>query len=208
MTSAAATKAVNRREAKDQGLPHFYPDVPCPRGHIGLWYTKGGCSECARQQRKLNPASDQACKERANLKRAIRVSKSIKERRRRRIERDHSPEKKERRRAQNIQWIEENPERRLEIARHSTSLRRARKLKAEGSHTPKQSAALFRLQGEKCANCRIKLTRKNRHLDHIHPLSKGGSNDVRNLQWLCVPCNCTKSAKDPLKWAAENGRLL
>lgn len=47
-----------------------------------------------------------------------------------------------------------------------------------------------------CADCGKNLTQEledNYHIDHILPLSKGGTNDVSNLQILCEPCNLTKS---------------
>lgn len=46
------------------------------------------------------------------------------------------------------------------------------------------------------------------HRDHRVPLVAGGSNDITNIDLLCGPCNLRKGAKDPLVWAAENGRLL
>jgi hypothetical protein len=36
---------------------------------------------------------------------------------------------------------------------------------------------------------------KNLSVDHIHPWSRGGSNDPSNLQCLCMPCNHEKHAK-------------
>ena len=36
---------------------------------------------------------------------------------------------------------------------------------------------------------------ENLHIDHVHPYSKGGGNNIENLQLLCQPCNSKKSAK-------------
>jgi 5-methylcytosine-specific restriction endonuclease McrA len=39
------------------------------------------------------------------------------------------------------------------------------------------------------------------HLEHILPLSKGGTNFVENLTSLCGPCNLSKGTKGPQGWA-------
>jgi len=43
--------------------------------------------------------------------------------------------------------------------------------------------------------CKICLSKENLTVDHIHPYSKGGSNQVDNLQCLCWKCNRLKSDK-------------
>lgn len=101
------------------------------------------------------------------------------------------------------QWRKENPEK----VRTNSQRRRARKHGASGSHTAAQTTALLAKQNFKCASCGTSILTK-RHLDHVVPLSRGGSNDIANLQWLCPSCNCSKHDKDPIAWAQENGRLL
>lgn len=59
---------------------------------------------------------------------------------------------------------------------------------------------LVELHGEKCVDCGrddVILT-----LDHIHPISLGGKNEVANCQLLCVPCH-TKKTKTDSKIAFE-----
>lgn len=71
-------------------------------------------------------------------------------------------------------------------------LRRARKANAEGEHTAEEFEALCKKHDYKCLACgqKTKLT-----ADHIVPLSCGGSNDIGNIQPLCMKCNCSKGTK-------------
>ncbi len=85
--------------------------------------------------------------------------------------------------------------------------RRARKRNAPGAHTQTEIDDLFKKQRGKCAGCGVSIA-GGYHRDRIVSLAKGGSNDVRNIQLLCGPCNHDKNAKDPIDWAQENGRLL
>lgn len=46
--------------------------------------------------------------------------------------------------------------------------------------------------GNACQHCG---TTSNITIDHIIPVSKGGTNHIDNLQPLCNSCNCSKSNK-------------
>lgn len=105
----------------------------------------------------------------------------------------------------NSAWQEKNPEKVLSYKRNY----RARKKNAEGSHTKEDVDSLFSSQKGRCAHpwCRVDLA-DGFHVDHIMPLVRGGSNDRRNLQLLCAPCNHSKNATHPIDYARRHGHLL
>lgn len=89
--------------------------------------------------------------------------------------------------------------------------RRAAKLNNGGKHTAKEILALFKLQSGKCPYCKTKLSKSGSnkyHVDHVMPLSKGGTNDISNIQLLCPKCNMSKSDKLPEEFAQQHGKLL
>lgn len=89
---------------------------------------------------------------------------------------------------QNLYWQS------LLTKRLKTAKRRARKYKANGEFTHRTIENLYVKQGGKCACCGERLFGKF-EIDHIIPLSKGGSNFPSNLQLLTPKCNRAKSTK-------------
>jgi 5-methylcytosine-specific restriction endonuclease McrA len=109
----------------------------------------------------------------------------------------------------NRKWLAANPERGIMYAQR----RRARDLGAEGTHTIEDVAALWESQGHKCAvpGCTrpIHNSGPNRYtIDHIQPLTKGGTNYPWNLQILCKSHNSEKHNSDPYEWAQSVGLLF
>ncbi len=94
----------------------------------------------------------------------------------------------ERGRATRRRWVQDNREARA-LMRHN---RRARKLNNGGSYTTAEWQALCEQYGHRCLACgaSVPLT-----VDHIVPISKGGSNDISNIQPLCMPCNLQKGVR-------------
>lgn len=76
-----------------------------------------------------------------------------------------------------------------------TLLRQAKVRGAAGEHSLEQWEQLKAAHAYRCLRCNkcepdIKLTR-----DHKVPISRGGSNDINNIQPLCISCNSKKHTK-------------
>lgn len=83
----------------------------------------------------------------------------------------------------------------------------ASRRRAPGTHTAADIAEIRKLQKNRCAYCKTSLSKSYR-VDHHMPIAKGGTNDRKNLQLLCHPCNAKKHAKHPVDFAQQIGLLL
>lgn len=91
-------------------------------------------------------------------------------------------------------------------------VRRAIQADNDNSHQPPMPVAyrVFRESGWVCAACGIDTPEVLRgtyelnapEIDHIVPLSRGGTHDRSNLQCLCKSCNSSKGAKLMSEWLA------
>jgi 5-methylcytosine-specific restriction endonuclease McrA len=87
--------------------------------------------------------------------------------------------------------------------------RKARALKAGGTHSADDIRAQYERQRGKCywgkavnPECAVSL-KNGYHVDHVIPLAgeRESSNGIENLVLACPACNCSKQAKDPMEWA-------
>lgn len=220
---------VTRAEAKAAGAVLFFTGRPCRRGHNAQRYVAQGlCVECARaaadKQRRDDPerhkvalkAWQKANKEKYHAN-ATRWTAAHLEWRKA-YEKAWRTANREKITARTMAWRAANRERWDAAAKawHEANRprvrtiwrnRRARTRNAAGKHTVKQILDLLQKQQNRCAAC-SKSLKPGYHADHIMPLARGGSNDIGNIQLLCVACNLSKGQSDPIEWAQKKGRLL
>jgi 5-methylcytosine-specific restriction endonuclease McrA len=158
-----------------------------------------------RNREKTKAASSRWRENNQDRDRASRLKRWVANRDRLNQEsREWRAKNRERHRALVREWRKRNPD----SMRVYDARRRARKLKAGGSHTLTELKALLAAQNHRCAYCRADLRKVKKNLDHIMPLALGGSNDRSNLQWTCHACNLSKGKKSPIEFAQQMGRLL
>jgi hypothetical protein len=68
--------------------------------------------------------------------------------------------------------------------------------------TKSKRKAVFARDGHQCAYCGS--VDGPFHIDHVHPLSRGGSNAIDNLTVACATCNLSKSGRTVSEWEADH----
>ncbi len=86
-------------------------------------------------------------------------------------------------------WRAKNPDAR----RSFCAARRAREAGVGGTFTRRQWAAMKRRYGHRCLCCKEVCDRLS--MDHVIPVSLGGSHCEANIQPLCIKCNSSKGAR-------------
>lgn len=102
----------------------------------------------------------------------------------------------------NSQYLKENLSRIVTRNRN----KRAKYRNSEGSHTLQDILDLLISQNNLCNGCQSDLVKFD--VDHIIPLSRGGSNSPNNLQILCPHCNRSKNDKTMEEWLEHKDKIL
>lgn len=184
----------SRKRALAAGTLTYLSTKPCPRGHSTERYTSsGGCVQCGNARPKTD-------KDRESTKAWYEANKE------RKLEKNRLlyQAKKEIIKRQKRAWNAANRGRLIKYCHD----RRARKRNTTGTHTEQDRIEIWMHQKKRCALCRGKLRFEDAAADHITPLSKGGTNDRRNIQMAHGKCNSKKYNMDPIVFARRIGLLL
>ena len=152
------------------------------------------------QKRKNNRAYDARNRERNRARRrAYRVANAEREAE---YSRNYYIKNKEIMADRQRAYLAKNPEK----ARQRVSIRRARRLQAEGAYTIADVQAQYERQKGRCYWCNVKVG-NTYDVDHIVPLSRGGTDWPENIVIACPSCNRSRGDKLPHEWP-QGGRLL
>lgn len=95
---------------------------------------------------------------------------------------------KDKRKAIKKRWSSKNKE----LINFYSKRRNYLRKNAVGFYTKEEIDSLFKKYNSLCAYC---VNSKATSIDHVIPLSKGGTNFVENLLPACIPCNSRKKDK-------------
>lgn len=167
-----------------------------------LQYSQTTKARQAKQQYLADPVHVQQAQERArrwyanNTERAKTNIRHYQKRiapQRRAYYRQRYAEDPDGHRARKQAWLENNPERAKLIRMRGHHKRRALQANAPGYCTKEQLEARIAFYGEQCWICKVPYY----GIDHVKPLTKGGSNWPANLRPICRACNTRKSNRWP-----------
>ncbi len=98
-------------------------------------------------------------------------------------------------------WLKEYRKKNRHKIRYYKWKRKALERKALGIVSPDIEKKLFQEQEGSCYYCQEKLDKY--HLDHMHPLIRGGMHDDSNLCLACPRCNLRKYTKTSYEFMEE-----
>lgn len=205
-----------RSTAKVMGFKRYFPASTCKHGHVGERYTiTGQCIKCFEGRGSTPDRVEYQRIYREENKESLAKSKLAYylENRDRfdQWRRDYIERNREQIKIMKRNYVLANRVSIRDYQRCYQNTRRTKALENGGSFTVADVNRLFFCQKGRCASCtkKLKLDGKQKfHIDHVMPIALGGSSDPENLQLLCPSCNRKKSAKHPIDWAKENGRLI
>lgn len=189
-----------RQKALTLGWDRYFTGLSCKRGHTVKRYVKDRrCVKCASMNDKERHAKNPELV-RQRMRNWCARNKKLHNQKSQNWRVNNPERAREINRKSNAKRYREN----LEEARVRNASHWARQVNAVGCYTPEDVRELISKQRGICAapSC-SHYVRTDYHIDHMVPLSCGGSNWPKNLQILCPTCNMKKSDKPYDLWLTE-----
>lgn len=181
-------------------LSEYYKNRARPSGYAT--HCKVCASQRAKEDRRKNPVVHSERAKRyyeAHKSEILEKQKADVEGRRRRY-RNHYIKHSERHNSRMQQHYRENKP----LYKARAQVRRSIEKNAPGAHSKADIRKLYNEYHGRCAYCGITL-HDDYHVDHILPLSRGGSNWPDNLCVACPDCNLSKRDKTVQEWKETRG---
>lgn len=185
----ATTEHFHRRAASPDGLYHSCKE--CMKNYYiankERYAENGRAYYSANKERKAEQGRDWRERNKEWKAERQRVYRSANSGKWTKYRREYNAKNKERYAEQRRAYEASHPD-----LRRSIKLRyRATKAAAEGDYGVTDIKRQYEAQGGRCAYCSTPLS-KGYHIDHVVPLSRGGSNKPDNLVATCPTCNISK----------------
>jgi 5-methylcytosine-specific restriction endonuclease McrA len=184
-----------RKKAKAAGATRYFTGLPCSHGHIAERMTSNAwCVACLREMTARRYPTDPDYRERTKAR--MRKSyagdpQKFKDRSRENYYANPQPWKDRTRRAVLADPIKE---------RARQHLRKEQRKEVPGRFTAADLRAQLDFQNGRCLCGVIFVQDLKWTIDHIIPISRGGTHWPDNIQLLCLPCNLSKAAKTMDEW--------
>jgi 5-methylcytosine-specific restriction endonuclease McrA len=191
----------------EKDLADFYKNTEMADGHLNH------CKVCVRSrvQKYRREHSEQYAryeKARANLPHRVEARQKYQEEHRERIteykkswteenaervvvaKRNYYERNREEVISRSRRWAEDNPDKVRMVKADNRRKRRAAKHAGHGNFTAQEFGELCDRYGNRCLRCGD--AEALLEADHVVPLTRGGSDDISNIQPLCGSCNRRK----------------
>jgi len=154
------------------------------------------CRECSRLKSRMQYAKNpERHQEQSRRSRQKHIERDLARKR------EYYKENRQTRLEKNREWQTNNPEKVRDCKRRwkrnnpdsAKVYKHARRAKTKGTFTVNEWQELLARYGGGCLACG---STDNISVDHVIPISKGGSNTIDNIQPLCRECNCKKGTND------------
>lgn len=159
---------------------------PCKKCGVFDYYKNGQCRPCSiaasKKWRNENPEKQKRCSKKWRENNADRHKSLTKK-----WKKDNWDKVLE----NNRKWKKNNPNKIKAI----NIARKTKQSKAGGAFTAYEWRELCKHYDYRCLGCGKKFPFKKLTVDHVLPVSMGGSSNIDNIQPLCQSCNSKKNAQ-------------